>query len=178
MDGRKQKIQELIIGNENIVYILKYEYSGVDRILKKLLASERKYLYLTNYRIIVYENTSSEFSFQDIYFGDVSSIEYNYEYNPLALVSELIGIILGLLITAGGGTIPGLTLVGISILGIRFYRQHRVLEIRGRGGEVIKLRISQENDTEEILWYIHYIRNENKKARDYQKRAKKRIHVP
>jgi hypothetical protein len=147
-----------MIEGEEISYTLRFRPIGVVNWLKSLLGFGVTHWFVTNQRIIEQTRIGGGFTFRDVPYGKISSVQY-------ASKVSLSTIALGLLLILGGvgafvgteiGTPSLLPIVGgVLLIGYAYWRRRQVLAIHASGGVSFELDISKGQQVDDFIWYLH-----------------------
>jgi len=147
-----------MLNGEEISYTLRFRPTGVVNWLKSLLGFGVTHWFVTNQRVIEQTRISGGFSFRDVPYDRISSVEYA---TKLSLSTLAIGIAL---ILAGGGAFFGadagttpllISVAGLALVGYAYWRRRQVLTIRASGGVNFTLDIKKGQQVDEFIWYVH-----------------------
>jgi hypothetical protein len=138
-ENSPKEIDDYMLKDEEVSYSFKHRPTGLISWVKSLLGYGESHWYVTNERLIKYDNIAGGLGFREVPLENITSVEYGRKIDLQALA---IGII----------TLP--ILIGVLIILGTLFRRPQVLELHVSGGSNLSVEISKGTDIEEILWYL------------------------
>lgn len=154
----ERQVRSYMLGSEEISYTLRFRPVGVVNWLKSLFGFGVTHWFVTNQRVIEQTKIGGGFSFRDVPYDKISSVQYA---SKLSLSTIALGVLLvlggaGAFLAADVGAAPLVGLgVGLLLIGYAYWRRRQVLAIRASGGVSFTLDISKGQQVDDFIWYLH-----------------------
>lgn len=161
----EQQVRNYMLNGEEISYTLRFCPTGVINWLKALLGFGVTHWFVTNQRVIEQTKISGGFSFRDVPYDKISSVQYA---SKLSLSTIALGIALavagiGAFLAADAGTAPLIiSVAGVLLIGYAYWRRRQALVIRASGGVTFTLDMKKGKQVDEFIWYLHAERQKQK----------------
>lgn len=157
------RVQDYMLDSEEISYTLRFRPTGLINWIKSLLGIGVTYWFITNERLIATTRVAGGFNFKEIPHGKISSVEYGTKLQLYQLAVGILLILLGFygIVIAGESFAPIILIIGLVLTGYVFFNRNQVLSISASGGVDMSLRISQGDQVDEFLSYLHAERDKH-----------------
>lgn len=138
-NAARSELEDYMLKGEEVAYSFKHRPIGLISWLKSLLGYGESHWYVTNERLIKYDEMAGGFGFREVPLENITSVEYGRQIDLRTLALGLI-------------TTP--ILIGVLIVLFAIFRRPQVLELHVSGGTNLSVEISKGTDIEGILWYL------------------------
>lgn len=154
----ERQVRSYMLEGEEVSYTLRFRPVGIVNWLKSLFGFGVTHWFVTNQRVIEQTRIGGGFTFRDVPYDKISSIQYA---SKVSLSTIALGI---LLVLGGGGAFIGtdvgaapliLSVVGVLLIGYAYWRRRQVLAIHASGGVKFALDISKGQQVDDFIWYLH-----------------------
>jgi hypothetical protein len=158
----RRRMKGYMLDSENIATSVRVRPVGLWAWLKALIGIGVTHWFVTNQRLIQHYRFWGGYTFQDIPHAKVTSVEYGSKL-PLSILGLGISFVLiGLGMVRYDAPKFGFVmfLIGGLVIIYAFYRRAQVLRVHGSGGTTFSLRITRGTQVDELILYLHAVRNE------------------